>query len=235
MSTRVAVIGAGPLGLMAMKNLREDGFDVTGFEKRSYVGGLWKPSQDSTLSVTEMTVFNSSRFRSAVTDYPFPDDADDFPTAKQIHKYFESYCDRFNLRPIIRLNAEVRDFKRAEGKWALEISHHGSPSQVEYFDKILVASGSFATPRTPKLNGIDQFQGTSLHSLSFPHPSQFKGQNVMLIGLHATTQDLVVELSEHAKKVYIAHKSGVVMVSEILSLPRQLSKEHPRTKHFENV
>ena len=213
MSVRVAVIGTGPLGLMAIKNLKEDGFTVTGFEKRAYVGGLWKQSQDSSVSVTERTVFNSSRFRSAVSDFPFPDGTDDYPTAKQIHEYFESYCDHFDLRPHIRLNTEVKAFKRVGGYWVLESVHNGS-SKLENFDKILISSGSFNKPRKVKLNGIEKFQGTTLHSLEFPHPSKFENQNVLLIGLHATAQDLTVELSHHANKVFIAHKSGVVLVSK---------------------
>jgi dimethylaniline monooxygenase (N-oxide forming) len=37
--TILFVIGA--LGLVAMKNLLEVGFDVTGYDKHPYVGGLW--------------------------------------------------------------------------------------------------------------------------------------------------------------------------------------------------
>lgn len=36
----VAVIGAGPAGLVALKNLIEEGFNSTGFDKNSSVGGL---------------------------------------------------------------------------------------------------------------------------------------------------------------------------------------------------
>ena len=108
MSPTVAVIGVGPLGLMALKNLKEDGFEVRGFERRTWVGGVWKQSHDSHLSTTPHTVFNSSRFRSAISDYPFPDDVDDYPTAKQIWTYLENYCDHFKLRPLIHFGTKSR-------------------------------------------------------------------------------------------------------------------------------
>lgn len=42
------------MGIVAVKNLREEGFDVTGFERSSYVGGLWHFTEDEeTLSVLE--------------------------------------------------------------------------------------------------------------------------------------------------------------------------------------
>ncbi|KAK5275863.1 hypothetical protein LTR40_012378, partial [Exophiala xenobiotica] len=143
MAFTVAVIGAGPTGLMALKNLKEDGFEVTGFEKRGYVGGLWKQSHDSSLSVTENTIFNSSRFRSAISDYPMPEHYGDFPTAKQIHHYMESYCDHFGLRAHIKLNAEIKTFKRQEGQWALTFEQNGTTATTQYFDKVLVCTGSF--------------------------------------------------------------------------------------------
>ena len=212
MATTVAVVGMGPLGLMALKNLKEDGFEVYGFERRDWVGGLWKPSYDANLSTTPNTVFNSSRFRSAISDYPFPEDADDFPTAKQIWKYLETYCDHFGLRSRIRLGTEVKTFSRTQGKWAVEYVQNGW-THTGYFDKLMVSPGSFVIPISPKLKDIEKFKGKVLHSLNFPDPSNFQGHNVMLVGFHATARDLVVELAPHAKKVYLAHKNGLTLVS----------------------
>jgi len=47
MAMKVAVIGAGGLGLSATKNFLEDGFDVTTYESRDYVGGLVSDHQGS--------------------------------------------------------------------------------------------------------------------------------------------------------------------------------------------
>lgn len=65
MAIKVAVIGAGPFGLLGVKNLKEEGFDVTAFERRSYVGGIWKHTQDGRISVVPNTIFNVGR------DFPF--------------------------------------------------------------------------------------------------------------------------------------------------------------------
>lgn len=83
MALKVAVIGAGPLGLLATKNMKEQGFDVTTFERRAYVGGIWQHTNENIISVNPNTRFNSSRYRCAFTDYPFPNDTDDYPTCQQ--------------------------------------------------------------------------------------------------------------------------------------------------------
>ena len=41
----------GALGLVAIKNLIEEGFDVTGFDRNDYPGGLWKYTEDEKTSV----------------------------------------------------------------------------------------------------------------------------------------------------------------------------------------
>lgn len=41
----------GALGLVAMKNLLEEGFDVTGFDKNGYLGGLWRYNEKPQISV----------------------------------------------------------------------------------------------------------------------------------------------------------------------------------------
>lgn len=59
----VAVIGAGPAGLVALKNLLEEGFEVTGFDKNPYVGGLWQYTEEDKTSVLQSTVVNISKER----------------------------------------------------------------------------------------------------------------------------------------------------------------------------
>jgi dimethylaniline monooxygenase (N-oxide forming) len=60
---RVAIIGAGPLGLIATKNLVEENFEVTTFERNEDVGGLWRanPNTEQTC-VLPTTITNTSKF-----------------------------------------------------------------------------------------------------------------------------------------------------------------------------
>ena len=220
MAGHVAVIGGGPMGLMAVKNLRDEGFEVTGFEQRSYLGGIWKPSTDSALSVVPGTVFNSSRFRSAISDFPFPDGTDDYPTNQQMYDYLQSYADHFDIRKHYRLNAGLKDLERENDKWALKITYNGSKElTTEYFDKVLVASGSFITPKQPKLKDMEKFKGNVMHSFDFRNhkPTDFTGKNVLIVGMHATAQDVVCELAGHARQIYLSHRNGLMLLSRYQS------------------
>lgn len=60
---RVGIIGAGPLGVVAAKNLAEEGFEVTVFERAEGVGGLWRQTTDTKqTSVLPNTYTNTSKF-----------------------------------------------------------------------------------------------------------------------------------------------------------------------------
>lgn len=74
---------------------------------------------------------------------------------------------------------------------------------------------AFYTPKTPKLPGIDQFAGTTLHAVNFNrHQEEFRGKRVLLVGFHASSQDVAVALHKNgAAQVYVSHRNGVRMVS----------------------
>jgi hypothetical protein len=99
---RVVVIGAGIAGLVTAKVLRDDGFDVTAFEKEPAIGGVWAESR-----TYPGLRANNSRRSYAFSDHPYDRSADAFPTADQVRRYLASYVARFGLAPLIRLSTEV--------------------------------------------------------------------------------------------------------------------------------
>ena len=65
----VAVIGAGPAGLVALKNLLEEKFDAAGFDRNPYVGGLWQYTEEDKTSVLPTTVVNISKERASHSQF----------------------------------------------------------------------------------------------------------------------------------------------------------------------
>ena len=85
---KVAVIGAGPSGITAIKNFKDQGFEVIAFERCSGVGGNWRyndPSGHS--SVFETTHIISSKYTSYYEDFPLPENAADYPSHKELLEY----------------------------------------------------------------------------------------------------------------------------------------------------
>jgi cation diffusion facilitator CzcD-associated flavoprotein CzcO len=70
----VAVIGAGPSGLVTIKELLEEGHDVVCFEKADEIGGLFRFDPNG-VGVYESTRMTSSVFISCFSDFPYPENA----------------------------------------------------------------------------------------------------------------------------------------------------------------
>src|SRR5215469_12441682 len=91
---RVCVIGAGPSGLTAIKNLLAVGVDaVACFDEGAAIGGNWVFDESAErTSVYESTHIISSKSWTEFEDFPMPDDYPDFPSHRQMRAYFESYA-----------------------------------------------------------------------------------------------------------------------------------------------
>src|SRR5262249_11807818 len=83
------------------------------------------------------TRFDSSKYRSAFSDYPFADDVDDFPSWSQMISYLEGYVDTFNLRKFVVLETRVNWVDRARGRWILELDCGNGDSSVQAVHRVL--------------------------------------------------------------------------------------------------
>ena len=96
---RVCVIGAGPCGLTALKNLLAAGLsNIVCYDESEAIGGNWVfcETGDRT-SVYFSTHIISSKKLSEFEDYPMPADYPDFPSHQQLRAYFDSYAAHFGL------------------------------------------------------------------------------------------------------------------------------------------
>lgn len=197
----------GPAGLVALKNLREEGFNATGYDRNSYIGGLWQYSTNDKTSVLETTMVNISKERACFTDYPFPEDIPSHPMAAQVQEYLVSYMEHFKLEPYVRLNTCIEKimFDEEGQKWVVGFGG----GEKEYFDKVVVAiGGMIGKANMPNVDGIEKFGGISVHSQVFKRPMDYEGKKVMVVGFSNSATDTATQLVGVAEKVYMAHRHG---------------------------
>ncbi|TKA78585.1 hypothetical protein B0A55_03873 [Friedmanniomyces simplex] len=215
----VAVVGLGAHGLATLKNLVEEGFDATGFDSNTYVGGIWHATSEARLSSLPTTVVNVSRERACFTDFPFPDGTSSYPTAEQVDRYLNDYCTEFDLWARLKLGTSVGNIQRDEEleKWRFDATI-GDGSKVSLtFDKVVIATGPHNVPVMPTLPGSDSFQGEILHSLHFKDPAKFEGKTVVVVGMANTAVDTATGLVGTARKIYLAHRNGCALLPRIMT------------------
>ena len=196
---RLAVIGAGPGGLVSAKHAIAAGFEVTVFEASDDLGGQWNTSAAHSGIWPGMRT-NTSRAMTAFSDYPAPPSYDLHPFAEQIHDYLRSYSDAFGVTGRIRFNTRVNDLRPA---WLVD----GEP-----FDAVIVASGRFRAPVVPP--GLAGFTGELLHAFDYPGAENFRDRRVLVLGNGVSGHEIASDIaavtdvvSAYRKPRYVLQKN----------------------------
>jgi dimethylaniline monooxygenase (N-oxide forming) len=193
---RVAVIGAGPSGLVAAKHALEAGFEVTVFEASDALGGQWHPTAAHSGIWPGMRA-NTSRAMTAFSDFPAPAEHPLHPAAEQIRAYLKAYARRFGVVEHIRFNARVEDVRPA---WTVD----GEP-----FNGVIVASGRFRKPRLPRVVGA--FRGEVIHSFSYPGPEPLRDRATLVYGNGISGLEIASDLAPHTPVVSAFRKPRYVI------------------------
>lgn len=211
----VAVIGAGPCGLTAAKNLLDLGHRVTLFEADDAVGGNWRLADRTghASSMATTRAISSKRF-SAFEDFRFPSDYPDYPSQSELLRYFEAYARHFELYPHIRFGHRVtRCAPQGAGGWAVTVEASGR-SSLDRFDALVVANGHHWNPRMPELPGA--FAGRLLHSHAVKDASGFAGERVLIIGGGNSACDCAAEISRAAAQTDMSWRRGYWIMPKYL-------------------
>ena len=84
-----AVIGAGPSGLAAARNLQRRGIPWTGYELGADVGGLWNIDGPRS-TVYESAHLISSKRTTEFAEFPMGDEVADYPSHRELLAYFKA-------------------------------------------------------------------------------------------------------------------------------------------------
>ena len=213
----VAVIGAGPSGITAIKNFKDAGFKVTAFERCSGVGGNWRfndPSGHS--SVFETTHIISSKYTSFYEDYPLPESASDYPSHKELLNYFNGYADTFDLKQLIKFGTEIKHCEQLKDEtW--KISWRNLETNEEYidsFDGLVVCNGHHHEPRYPDYPGT--FTGEFIHSHDFKSAKPFTDKRVLVIGGGNSACDVAVETARVSQSTHISWRRGYFLIPKFM-------------------
>jgi Flavin-binding monooxygenase-like len=194
---RMAVIGAGPVGLGVAKALKARGIPYDQFEADSDLGGNWRHGVYSTAHII------SSRRTTEFTDYPMPADYPDFPSRQQMLDYLADYARHFALRDAIAFNTKVLLVRpRMDELWDVGLA--GGEQRI--YKGVLVCNGHHWAKRFPDYPGA--FSGTYIHSKDYKTPAQLAGKRVLVIGGGNSACDIASEAARVAARSDLSLRRG---------------------------
>ncbi|XP_040262949.1 flavin-containing monooxygenase 5-like isoform X2 [Bufo bufo] len=224
MRKKVAVIGAGASGLVAIKCCLEEGLEPTCFERTDDIGGLWRfdeKPEASRASIYSSVIINTSKEMMSYSDFPIPDEFPNFMHNSKILRYFRLYTEHFQLTQYIRFKTTVCSVKKqpdfaTSGQWEV-ITEKDGKQETDIFDAVLVCSGHHTEAHLPlkTFPGIEKFKGRYLHSRDYKNPEEFQGKRVIVIGIGNSGGDIAVELSRTASQVFLSTRRGSWILNRV--------------------
>ncbi|HCN18002.1 MULTISPECIES: flavin-containing monooxygenase [Psychrobacter] len=207
-----AVIGAGPMGLAAARNLQKLNIAFTGFELHTDVGGLWDIDNPHSTMYESAHLISSKRM-TEFAEFPMNDSAASYPHHTQLRQYFRDFADTFNLKSHYEFATRVISVEPEGDRWRL-ISECDGQTQSRLFDGVLIANGTLHTPNMPSLPG--EFAGKLMHSSEYRSPSIFTDKRVLIVGCGNSGADIAVDAVHHAKSVDISLRRGYYFLPKFI-------------------
>ncbi|MFC3690711.1 NAD(P)-binding domain-containing protein [Chenggangzhangella methanolivorans] len=230
MTQRIAVIGAGPSGLAALRafeSAKQKGAEVPElvcYEKQSNWGGLWNYTWRTGLdefgepvhgSMYRYLWSNGPKECLEFADYGFEEHfgrpIPSYPPRAVLHDYIAGRVEKSGVRKYCKFSHAVKGvtFDAETEKFTVTVKDLvGDRVFSEEFDYVVVANGHFSTPNIPYFEGVDKFLGRVMHAHDFRVADEFAGKHVLMIGSSYSAEDIGTQCHKYgAKRVTFSYRT----------------------------
>lgn len=184
------IVGAGQSGLAMAYELKKLNRNFVLIDGDSEIGGSWLRRWDS-LKLFTPTEFNH------LGGMPFPAPKGHYPDKYEVAQYLKDYVAKFDLD--VRLNQMVFAIEKEGNLFKVECQE-----EVFYANEVIMATGPFHIPFTPKFSESISKEVTQMHSKFYLNPNQLQEGPVCVVGGGDSGVQIAKELSETGSKVYLS-------------------------------
>ncbi|HEX5825563.1 MAG TPA: NAD(P)-binding domain-containing protein [Candidatus Limnocylindrales bacterium] len=176
------VIGGGQAGMSAGYHLKKRGMSFLILDADARIGDHWREHWDS------LRLYSPAR-SDGLPGMAFPASAYTYPTGRAMGDYLEAYATRFDLP--VRNGMRVESVRAAgDGRGGYVVRAGGEQFEAA---QVVVATGSFRTPRIPSFAHQLDPAIRQLHSSEYRNPSQLLDGPVLVVGLSHSGADIAFE------------------------------------------
>jgi hypothetical protein len=220
----VAVLGAGPGGLVAARYLKQEGFEPTIFDQNDRLGGQWAAAP-GTSGVWPAMRTNTSRIMTSFSDLPYARGTAVFPTNQEVCAYLERYVAKFHLDSALRLSTRIDHISqntKGEGYLVRTQTQDGVVNE-EVFSHVVVATGRYNKPIIPLIPGLGSFSGKGgvSHTFDYKHPEKYRDLRVLVGGCAISALEIASDLAMlgAAKVISCNHRQRYIVLKLLAGVP----------------
>lgn len=108
-----------------------------------------------------------------------------YASSAEIKTYFEDFVEKYGLQKFLKTSHVVKKAQWSEenGRWEIEVDDLATGKVVRDSCHILIqACGYLNKPAWPRVQGLEDYKGTKLHSADYDDTISLEGKEVLLIG-----------------------------------------------------
>jgi len=189
----VAIIGGGQAGLSASYCLQKRGIDHVVFEANQ-IAHSWRTKRWDTFCLV------TPNWQCALPGYSYQDYSDQDPQGfmqrDNIVAYVESYAEQF--KPPLREGVAVTRLRQGKA-FELETSAGAVTA-----DQVVVATGSYHTPKIPAMAERLPQDVTQIHSSEYRNPESMPDGEILVVGSGQSGCQIAEDLHLAGRKVHLA-------------------------------
>ena len=228
---RIAIIGAGPSGMAALRafeSAQRSGAkipEIVAYEKQDDWGGQWNYNWRSGTDKYGEPV-HSSMYRNLWSNGPkealefaeytfdehFGRPISSYPPREVLWDYIDGRVQGSDVKDKVQFSTAVRwvDYDRDLDTFTVTVENlrSGKTTSSE-FDRIIVSTGHFSYPNLPDFKGIGTFPGSIRHAHDFRGAEKLADKRVLLIGASYSAEDIGVQAFKMgARSVTISYRTA---------------------------
>ncbi len=204
--TNALIVGASVSGLASASCLQKQGIEYIIIEKHGQVAMPWHNHYDR-------LHLHTNKSSSNLPYKKFADTIPRYPSRQQVVDYLSEYQKEFNINPIF--NTEAKSVKQEDTYWTTETTNGTFKSKY-----LILATGPYGKPKTINFKGMETFSGKILHSYGYKTGSDFRGQNVLVVGFGNSACEIAIDLYEQGAIPSMSVRSPVnVIPRDVFGIP----------------
>lgn len=202
----VLIVGGGHAGMMLAARLARLGVDALVVDRNQRVGDNWR------LRYNALALHNEAW----VCEMPFMSYPPTWPVylpKDMLADWLETYSTALELNYWTNSQMVSATYDPALERWTAHVIQGGLERELRP-QHVVIATGLSGAAKIPSLPGLDEFDGTIIHSSRFTTGAEWVGKHVTIVGAGNSAHDVAQDLYEHgAASVTMIQRTATTITS----------------------
>ncbi len=202
LDVETVIVGAGISGIGTAIELQREGMgSYVILEKAHDLGGTWRQNTYPGIAVDIPSISYSFSYE---IDFPW---SRVFAPGTEIHQYVHAVAEKYGVKPHIRYGAEVRRtvFDEETHTWTTHLAG-GDVLRSRY---LVACTGFLSVPKRPDIEGLERFEGTTMHTAEWDHDVPLAGRRVGIIGTGASAVQVVPSIAPEVGHLEVFQRTPI--------------------------